>query len=174
MAIGVSRFLTGDSEAFSVIGRVLRPSLRLYWRLYAISFAFMAIAAGATAACVWIMRDMVNNIFVHKDPTMLWVVATAIALLFAIKGFATYLQLTTLSRVGNRIVARTQQQLFDHLLLMDVKFFTTGESSDLITRVSFGAQAARRVVDLVITSIGRDLLTLVALGAIVVVQSPVM
>jgi ATP-binding cassette, subfamily B, bacterial MsbA len=174
MKVSLSRWLMGDSEARSVVARILRQSLRHHWRPYLLSFVYMAIAAAATAGTVWIIREMVNNIFVHRDPTQLVLVSGAIALLFIIKGIATYLQLTSLSWVGNRIVAQNQQQLFDHLLLMDVNFFTTGDSSDLITRVSFGAQAARRIVDLIVTSVGRDALTLVALAVVVIAQAPVM
>ena len=174
LRVSASKKLIGDPEAFSVIARVMRQSFPLHWREYASSFVFMAIAAAATAAGAWVMKDMVNNIFIYKDVPMLLLVSAAIAALAALKGAATYLQMTTLSRVGNRIVARNQQQLFDHVLLMDVKFFTTGESSDLITRVSFGAQAARRVAELIVTSLGRDLLTLLGLVAVIVIQAPML
>ncbi len=174
MTFSFSRVLTGDADSVSVVARVLRASLRRYWRAYALSFVFMALAAAATAGTAWIMRDMVNNIFVHKDMGMLWLVTGAVSVLFAVRGAASYCQMVTLGRVGNRLVAKNQQELFDHLLLMDVKFFTSGESSDVITRVSLGSQAARRMVDLVVTGIGRDLLTLLGLAGVVIVQSPAM
>ena len=41
-----------------------------------------------------------------------------------IRGFATYGQAVMLAKIGNNLVARYQQRLFDHLMKLGVGFFT--------------------------------------------------
>jgi len=161
-------------DSIPLLRRVVGSSLRLYWRQYLAGFLFLVVVAATTAASAWIMRDVVNKIFVDRDAALLWIIAAAVILIFVVKGIATYLQLTILGRVGNRIVASMQQRVFDHVLGLDLTFFTSRPSSDLIVRVTRGAQAARQVVELIVVSIGRDVVTLVALVAVMVYQAPLM
>src|SRR5690606_25889504 len=45
-------------------------------------------------------------------------------------------------------------------------------SADLITRITHNAQAARSVLDVIVTSFVRDLFTLLGLVAVMVIQQP--
>jgi ATP-binding cassette subfamily B protein len=101
-------------------------------------------------------------------------VAASVALIFMVKGAATYVQVVALSRAGNRIVARQQVKLYDKLLRQGVSFFNLTESSDLLMRVTQSAQMARAIMDLIVTSFVRDLLTLIGLLAVMFWQQPVL
>jgi subfamily B ATP-binding cassette protein MsbA len=161
-------------DSLPILRRIVGESLRRYWRAYAAGVLTMIVVAATTAATAWIMRDVVNKIFVERNSTLLWVISAAIILIFVVKGVATYLQLTILGRVGNRIVASMQQRVFDHILGLDMSFFASRPSSDIIVRVTRGAQAARQVVELIVVSIGRDLLTVIALCVVMIVQAPLL
>ena len=77
-------------------------------------------------------------------------------------------------RIGNRIVADNQRRMFDKLLQQNIGFFSDRHSSEFIARLTTGATAANQVLTLLITSIGRDLLSLIGLFAVMVIQDPVM
>src|SRR4029077_11075316 len=79
-----------------------------------------------------------------------------------------------LSRIGNRIVADNQRAVFSKLLNEGLGFFADRHSSEFIARLSTGAAAATGVLNLLITSVGRDLLSLIGLVTVMVVQDPVM
>jgi ATP-binding cassette subfamily B protein len=98
----------------------------------------------------------------------------AIICIFLVKGFATYGQDVTLGRIGNRIVAEVQRRLYNHVLGFDLGFFTGRPSSELIARVSGGANAARDVLNMVVISLGRDLLTLIGLLLVMIIQAPLL
>ena len=121
----------------------------------------------------WMMKDVVNKIFVDQDRGLFWI-PMAISALFVIKGIAAYLQEVSLSRIGNRIVAEIQKRMYDHMLKMGVGFYQKYPSSDLITRMTHNAQAARTMLNLVAVGLGRDLLTLVGLIAVMVSQDPLL
>src|SRR3989442_12526699 len=91
-----------------------------------------------------------------------------------IKGMATYGQAVVLASIGNRIVADNQQRMFAKLLQHNVGFFADRHSSEFMARLTTGAAAASNVLNLFITSIGRDLLSLIGLAAVMAVQDPVL
>lgn len=85
----------------------------------------MAIMAGATALSAWLMEPVVNDVFIRKDQTMLWLVGGAVLLTFVVKGIANYAQATLMSHVGLKIIADNQNRLYAHLAHMDLAFFKT-------------------------------------------------
>src|SRR5205807_2135670 len=102
------------------------------------------------------------------------VLALVTAVLFMVKAMATYGQSLTLARIGNSIIASNQRKMFARLLQHNVGFFSDRHSSEFIARLTSGAAAASAVLNLLITSIGRDLLSLIALAAVMAMQDPVM
>jgi len=157
-----------------VLSRLVRERWRRFaWR-YAIALLLMSVASGATALSAWMMKDVVNDVFVHRDQSAMTWLPIAIAVLFIVKGIASYCQEVWLSRIGNQLVAEYQSKIYDHLLRMNVTFFETHSSADLIMRTSRAAAAARSLLNLVAVSVGRDLLTLAGLIIVMVTQDPVM
>jgi ATP-binding cassette subfamily B protein len=165
-------FLPRDDLA--VVKRLLLEKWRRYAPLYAIAFFFMFIVAGATAISAWLMKDVVNLIFVERASGALYWLPAIVIGIFTAKGLATYAQEVILARIGNRMVAETQTKMFDRLLDQDMDFYHRFASSELITRITLNAQATREAVNLLATSMGRDLVTLVSLVFVMVVQQPTM
>jgi ATP-binding cassette subfamily B protein len=89
-------------------------------------------------------------------------VSLAIVIIFAIKGACQYGSSVILSKIGNNIVARQQRRIGSHILGQSLAFFVHFPSSDLITRVSQVAGAARDVMNLLMSRV-QDVLTAIAL-----------
>src|SRR4029077_15708639 len=141
---------------------------------YIVAFALMGVAALCTALSAYLLGDVVNQAYVHKNFNALILVGAAAFGLFALKGAASYGQQVIMLRIGNRIIADNQRQMFDKLLIENIGFFSDRHSSEFIARLTTGAIAANLVLSLLITSIGRDALTLAGLFAVMVIQDPVM
>jgi subfamily B ATP-binding cassette protein MsbA len=157
-----------------LVRRLLLDEALRHWRLYAFGFALMAIAAGITAFTAYLLGTMVNETLVNKNFHMVMVIAIIALAMFTVKGFATYGSAVTLSRIGNWIIADNQRRMFDKLLQQNIGFFADRHSSEFIARLTTGAAAVSQVINLLITAIGRDLMTLVGLCVVMVVQDPVM
>ena len=117
---------------------------------------------------------MINQAYVHKNLPGIIALALVTAGLFTIKGMATYGQALTLARIGNRIIADNQRRMFARLLQHNIGYFADRHSSEFIARLSTGAAAATTVLYLLITALGRDLLSLIGLATVMAVQDPVM
>lgn len=160
--------------SIALIRRLLSETGREYIGRYFIAFLFMGMVAASTALTAWIMGDVVDQIFVDRKENMLFVLSGAILLISVCRGIGSYGSTVTLSRIGNSIVARTQRKLFDHLLNLGIDFYSKTHSSELIMRMSHNANAARAVLNTIITSFGRDLLSVIGLVTVMIIQSPFM
>jgi ATP-binding cassette, subfamily B, bacterial MsbA len=160
--------------AAALIRRLLAEHALRHRKLYAIAFAMMGVAAACTALSAYLLGDVVNQAYVHKNFHALLLVGLAAFGLFALKGAATYGQQVIMMRIGNRIVADNQRRMFDKLLTENIGFFADRHSSEFIARLTTGSTAANIVLTLLITSIGRDFFTLIGLFAVMVIQDPVM
>ena len=161
-----------ENWQISVLGRLLGENLRRQRLLYFISLIAMSFEAVTISLMAWMMKSIVDTMTNPDDRAAVVALAVSIAVVFIVKGVATYVQVVSLQRAGNRIVASQQSMLYAKLLRQGVSFFNLTESSQLLMRITQGAQAARSVIDLIVTSFVRDLLTLVGLAAVMVVQQP--
>ena len=185
-----------DDHSRQLIGRVLKENFRLYVVRYIIAFILMGCAAAATAASVFLMKNIASVVFsppgekALSHPTLpdaapAWMkdaaeaffalfqsaeagmikvtlVSLAIIVVFLVKGLSQYGSTVILSKIGNNIVARQQHRVSNHILDQSLAFFVTFPSSDLITRVSQAANAAREVMNLLMTRV-QDFFTAFAL-----------
>jgi ATP-binding cassette subfamily B protein len=134
----------------------------------------MAISAGCTAFSAYLIGDVVNEGYSGKNLTTIFILGGITVVLFATKGLATYGHSVLLSQIGNRIVADNQRSVFAKLLSEGIGFFSNRHSTEFIARLSTGAAACTQVINLLITSVGRDFLTLIGLVVVMVVKDPLM
>ena len=157
-----------------LIGRLLSESFRKHAPAYGIAIIAMLVVAAMTGASAWIMRDITNEFVLTKDINSIYMIAGAVAAIFITKGVATYVQALFLSRAGNSIIAERQRKIYDRILEHGIEFYHAYSSSDLIIRLTQSAQAARSVVDVLVTSFVRDLFSLLGLVAVMFIQQPLM
>jgi len=162
----------GSDETVSILRRLLTSDGKRHWKGYALAISFMAIMGACTASLAYLMNDAVNAIFVQPTPYAVWGVSLAVMALSILKGASAYGQNITMARIGNRIVADNQKRAFDKLLLEDVSFYAGRHTAEIASRFAAGANGARGTLDLVISSIGRDFLSLIMLATVAIAQDP--
>src|SRR5271167_611619 len=165
---------TDDYSTYSLVRRLLVDEALVHWPRYTLAFALMAISAAATALTAYLLGSMTNEAYVNRNFHGIVVVGVIAMVIFAAKGFSTYGSTVTLSSIGNSIIADNQRRLFDKLLHEDIGFFADRHSSEFIARLTTGASAVSQVINLLITAIGRDAMSLIGLTIVMVIQDPVM
>ncbi|HEY1362468.1 MAG TPA: ABC transporter ATP-binding protein [Xanthobacteraceae bacterium] len=161
----------------STPGLVRRLLVEQAWRQrhrYAFAIAMMLVAAGATALGAYLIGPVINAAYVDQNLPAITVLAIAAAAIFMIKAMAAYGGALQLARIGNRIIADNQRKMFTQLLQQNLGFFADRHSSEFMARLTTGATAATQALNLLVTSIGRDLFTLVGLVTVMAWQDPVM
>jgi subfamily B ATP-binding cassette protein MsbA len=161
-------------DARAIVPRLIKTDGRRHAGKYALAFLMMFLTAAATGLTAYLMKDVINKIFVDRNHLAVWLLGGALIGLYFIKGLAGYFQAVILAKVGHRIIADYQRRLFDNLMKQGISFYARQHSTEFLNRMSSGANGARMVIDLLVTSIGRDLLTLIFLITVCIVQEPVM
>ncbi|WP_050604280.1 ABC transporter ATP-binding protein [Ruegeria sp. 6PALISEP08] len=156
------------------MGRLVGESFYAQGPLYAVAMLAMIMVAVTTAGSAYMMEFIVDAMTSPELRGWAHVIALAVVLLFLTKAIASYIQANYLARAGNRIVAQQQEKVYRKLLRHGVSFFSANESSDLLMRTTNGAQAARNLIDVLVTGFVRDALTLVGLVAVMLYQQPVL
>jgi ATP-binding cassette subfamily B protein len=154
----------------SVLKRVIAENGRDHVRSYAFAISCLVMVALSTAFTAWIMEKVVNEAFANKRADIVWLICGSILAAFVLRGFATYGQAVTLSKIGNNIVARYQRRIYSHLMSLSVGFFAEARSAHLAAQISQNINGVRDVLNLTVTSTARDLLTLVALIGVMVTK----
>jgi ATP-binding cassette subfamily B protein len=167
------RKITDDPYgAAALIRRLITEQGLQHWRRYAVAFTLMAISAGATAASAWLLGEVINQTYVNRSINGIVMLSLAIIVLFTLKGAATYGHTVILSKISNAILASNQRRLFAKLMRENVGFYSERHSSEFLARLTAGAQSVTQVLSLLINAVGRDLLSLIGLAAVMVIQDP--
>lgn len=167
------RKITDDPYgAAALIRRLITEQGMAYWRRYAVAFTLMAVSAGTTAASAYLLGAVMNEAYVERSVRGIMILSFGIVVLFAIKGASTYGHSVILSKISNAILANNQRRLFAKLMRENVGFYSERHSSEFLARLTAGAQSVTQVLNLLINAVGRDLLSLIGLGAVMVIQDP--
>lgn len=167
-------FSAFTGESLVLIRRLFADQGRAHLGAYLAALGLMALAASATALSAYLLKPVLNHIVEPDGFATLKYLSLYIAGLFVVRGAATYGTLVLMARTGNRIVASVQRQLFHHLLQQNMAFFQDRHSSEFMSRLAVSATSIRDTLQLLITSAGRDLLTLLGLIGVMIIQDPLM
>jgi len=157
-------------DARVIIPRLLATSGRRYAGRYALALFFMLLVAGSTSFSAYLMKDVVNKIFVEGREWAIWALGGTLMALSAIKGFSAYGQAVTMGKIGTSIIADYQNRLYDNLLKQGIPFFAERHSAEFLNRLNSGANGARQILNILITTFGRDFVTLAGLVIVMIVQ----
>jgi ATP-binding cassette subfamily B protein len=144
------------------------------WKRYVLAFVFMGVAAGCTALPAYLISDFVNGAYIDRDASFMIRLGVAIGVIFIVRGLATYWQLVIMSRIANHTIAENQRRLFDKLLSESIGFFADHHSTEFAQRMVTGSAAATQVLNLLVSSVGRDLFSLIGLVAVMAVREPML
>jgi ATP-binding cassette, subfamily B, bacterial MsbA len=160
--------------AFALIRRLFSEQGLHHWKRYVLVLVMMAIAAACTALSAYLIGEVVNQAYINRDFSAIIVLGLVTIVLFTVKGAATYGQNVMLSRIGYRIIAENQRRMFTKLMHESLGYFANRHSSEFLSRLTVGANSATQVLNLLITAVGRDLLSLLALVTVMVIQDPML
>ena len=158
------------ASTFALLRRLFVEHGKKHVPSYAAALVLMGVGAAATAACAYLLKPVLNGMFdAERFRTLRWL-AIYVALLFLIRGFATFGYIFLLSRAGNKIIAAVQTRVFDHLLRQNLSFFQDRHSSEFMTRLALAANGVRDSLQVMVTSAGRDMLTVIGLVSVMFIQ----
>ena len=163
-----------NRETVGQVRRLIVENALHEWPSFLISFLLLSLVSVMTGASAYLMKDVVNSVFVDQDESAIVLVALAVGSVFIIKGAAMYANTMLVVRLSRRIVASLQKNFFKHMLEQGMGYFTKENAGSLIVRFEGNAQSARLVIEMVAMTFWRDLFSLFSLIFVMVLQNPTM
>ena len=155
-----------------ILQRLVLPYFKGYVPYFLLALLGMLLSAVGASASAYIVKPILDNIFVEKNLEALYLLPYAIVLVYAMKGGGKYIQVYFSALIGMDIIRKVRDRLLEQMLKLDISFFHKFRSGELISRNINDVERIRAVVSTMIPEIGRQSLTAIGLLAVVIYQSP--
>jgi subfamily B ATP-binding cassette protein MsbA len=130
------------------------------------------LVAASTAGITYLIRDVLDEIFIARDRHALVVLPAIVVGLYLLQSVGRYAQIYQLAWIGEDIVRRIRNRLLDHVLGLDLAFFFGFRGGELISRVTNDIARIRYAVSQSVAVVARESLVIVALICVAIYQSP--
>ncbi|MFQ5597354.1 MAG: lipid A export permease/ATP-binding protein MsbA [Nitrospiria bacterium] len=141
------------------------------YRLHLIGSIFSAAMVSATTAgYAWLVRPIMDDVFIRKDEEMLVLIPIATMLVALLKGFFTYAQAYLMRFSASWVISDIRQALYQQMLLLPVGFHIAQPTGQLISRIIHDVHVMQDAVSTVVKDIFQQSLTLIGLMAVIFYQ----
>ncbi len=148
------------------------PYLISYKRQFIYAILGMVAVAIGTAGTAQLIKPILDEVFIAKDGQMLATIPFLLILVFSLKGVGQYIQTYYMSYIGLDIVRKLRDRVVVHLTYQDMEFFHKIHTGEILSRVTNDISRIQNVVTSMIPNLIRESLTILALIAYVVYESP--
>lgn len=145
------------------IGQLLRMVKDHRGRLFFAVLAMVAVA-GTQGAIPFMLKHVLDDIFINQDITMLKLIPLGVVLLFFVQGVAMYYQSYLMIYVGEMIVMRLRNQLYNRIQDLPLSFFQKEETGALMARITHDVAIVREMISNAMTSVVKDVITILVLA----------
>jgi subfamily B ATP-binding cassette protein MsbA len=161
---------TAPASTQALLRRLLGSHVKPHWRRLAGAAFCMAVVAATTGVSAWLLQPAIDEIFIDRSDLWLWLAPAGVLLAAVVKGVATYGQSVLMAGVGQRIIADTQAEMYAKLIRADLAWLHRVHTGKLVSSFLFDATLLRDAVSRSVTGMVKDLLTVVALVAVMAWQ----
>ena len=130
----------------------------------------MLTEAGGVSATAYLMKPVVDHILVDSDTRMLNIVPLVIVVVYFFRAFAIYWGSYLMSFVGQDIIRRLRNLLYEKIQDLPLSFFHKETTGGLMSRIINDVNFVRDMVSTTITGSLRDLFTIVGLIVVLITQ----
>lgn len=148
------------------------PYLIGYKKQFFFAVLGMIGVALGTAGTAQLIKPVMDDVFINKDEQMLIFMPFLLLGVFALKGIGGYIQTYYTSYIGQDVIRKLRDHLVSHITYLDIDFFRTMHSGEILSRVSNDINRIQMVVADIIPALIRETLTVVALTGYIVYESP--
>lgn len=148
------------------------PFFKDYIPYFALAIFGMLLSSGGTAVSAYLVKPLLDEIFIAKDANMLKLLPYAIIAVYAAKEAGRYMQAYFTAYIGQDIIRRLRDNILDNMLKLDIAFFHEYRSGELISRNTNDVERVRGVVSSIIPEFFRESFTIIGLIVVVIYQNP--
>ncbi|OGR52787.1 MAG: hypothetical protein A2049_06700 [Elusimicrobia bacterium GWA2_62_23] len=151
-----------DKARFKVLVRALLQYLKPHKVRLIQAAASMIILAAIKNAVIYISGPVIKGVFMDKDMDLLRLIVLGLPVLFVLRMAVEYINGYLMSWIGQRVVQKIREDLFEHIHRLSLEFYWRKRSSDVMSRVINDLNNVQSTVQFIPLYGIRDALTVVA------------
>jgi len=152
------------SSSRILYARLLRQVFPYRWQ-FAIALLGMILTAATEPALPALLKPMLDQSFVRKDPTWKAIVPIALVILFLIRGITNFISKYAMNWVGNRVVMDLRNRMFERMMDLPSSFFDDNPSGNIISRLTNDVGQVMSAATSVVTNLVTDTFIVIGLLA---------
>ncbi|MBD5397898.1 lipid A export permease/ATP-binding protein MsbA [bacterium] len=154
-----------------ILRRIWREHTKKYiWALIG-AMVLTAFTAGTEAFSVSLLKPIFDTGFIDQNSKVLIMLCLQIIGLYFLKGWLYFSQTLILSHISTKTVQSIQQRVFSHLMKLDMSYFNKNSSGQMLSRIINDCNSITNIAINFITNIFKDLITCVAMFALMIYYS---
>jgi len=154
----------------SLFGR-FSPFLRPYRSRMAVAAMLVMGVAGINLAMLWVIRRLVDTVFVQHDLAALNLAIAELSVLFLFQGMLGMGHSYLATATSHHILTDFRAHLFDHLQSLSLSFFAKRRTGELLSRLMHDVDALRHTLTEIPIDLAKQFVTLTGGLAILFVMN---
>lgn len=152
-----------NKEIFRRIYEVIKP----YQGKLLIAMLAMVCVSVSTGAQTWLVKDVLDKIFIEQNGFYLKILPLAVLLIFLLKGIVYYIYSILLQQVGQSVIRDFRVQIFNHIHKQSLSFFSEMPTGTLMSRVISDVALLQQAVSNALVGVIRDFFQVIILLGVV-------
>jgi subfamily B ATP-binding cassette protein MsbA len=128
----------------------------------------MIMASAFNSAQAYMIKPLLDDIFVNKNRWMLNIFPFVLILVFLLKGVFNYFSNSLLDTIGQGIIRDLRKKIFSHIHSLPISFFHNTPTGELISRVINDSTLIQHSVSRALAGVFKDLFQVIGLIGVIV------
>lgn len=136
-----------------------------YKPIFALGGLAMVVSALGEGAMAWLMKPLLDEGFVERDPKVIALIPVAILLIALVRGAGNFASAYSIGWIARHVIKALRRQVFDKLLVMPAQYYDRSSGGQLISKLTYNIeQVAESASRAVLVVLGDSLRALVLIG----------
>lgn len=137
------------------------------WGKLFFSMICMVVVAGTTSATAFIVKPVIDDIFISKNAFLLKLIPFIVIGLYLSRGLAMYGQEFLMQYVGESIIRKLRGALYEKITDLPISFFHKERTGVLMSRITNDVTIIKNMVSNAVTGAIRDFFTVIGLIGVI-------
>ncbi|MDY6987979.1 MAG: ABC transporter ATP-binding protein [Thermodesulfobacteriota bacterium] len=152
-----------NREDLAEVCRRVLDLVRLQWRRLVLAMLCMMMIALLTPAKAYLVKPVVDDIFVNQDMRMLKLIPFAIIIIYVFEAVFLFGQSYLMNYVGHSLIKRLRDRLYSHIQMLPLSFFHRCETGVLMARITNDVSIIKGMVSNAAAGMVKDSFSIIGL-----------
>lgn len=145
----------------------LYPVIKPYTGKLILAVIGMIMVAGFNAGQAYMVKHLIDDIFVNKDEYLLKLLPVALIILFGVKGIFYFVYSYVLEGVGQQVIRDLRDRIYTHIHNLSLSYFHVNSTGSLTSRIINDVALLQGAVSNALIRILRDFISVIGLLGVI-------